>query len=261
MYNGKGRLYPRRCESMKKAIVVVIGLLALLSFGCGEGQTTGGQEKEPASDTEAYNPVIDPADFTSSIDNPYLPLTPGTTFVYEGDTGEGFEYIEVTVTNETKEILGVRCVVVEDTVTIDGEIAEATYDWYAQDNAGNVWYFGEDSKEYENGEVVSTTGSWEAGVDGALPGIIMKARPVIGEEYRQEYYAGEAEDMARVEGLNESAAVPTGSYTGCLKTYEWTPLEPDLKEYKYYMQGIGMVLETQVEDESLRIELIEIKTS
>jgi hypothetical protein len=190
---------------------------ALHDYNRREGHLYSGGIK---SETETYHPVIDPADFTSIIDNPYFPLTPGTTYVYEGDAGNGFEHIEMTVRDETKEIVGVQCAVVEDTVTIDGEVAEVTLDWYAQDKEGNVWYFGEDSKEYENGKVTSTQGSWEAGVDGAEPGIIMKAQPSVGEEYRQEYYAGEAEDMARVESLSESASVPTGSYTDCLKTYE-----------------------------------------
>jgi hypothetical protein len=243
---------------MKKmiAIAMAIGLLSFLALGCN-----GGEEAGTKSEAETYHPVIDPADFTSTIDNPYFLLTPGATYIFEGDAGDGFEHIEMTVSNETKEIVGVECVVVEDTVTIDGEVAEVTLDWYAQDKDGNVWYFGEDSKEYENGKVKSTQGSWEAGVDGAEPGIIMKVRPSVGEEYRQEYYAGEAEDMVKVESLSESVSVTTGSYSDCLKTYEWTPLEPDLKEYKYYALGIGIVLETQVEDESLRIELIDIKTS
>jgi hypothetical protein len=123
-----------------------------------------------------------------------------------------------------------------------------------------VWYFGEDTKEYENGEVVSTSGSWEAGVDGALPGIIMKAVPQVGDSYRQEYYAGEAEDMAEVLSLSETAAVASGSYENLLKTKEWTPLEPGLLEHKYYAAGIGMVLEVVVEGGSGRIELVSIET-
>lgn len=246
---------------MKRIIVsvFVIGLLTLLVVGCNEGKKPDEQATTPSGDTSTYQPDLNPADFVSTIDNKFLPLSPGTTLVYEGDTGEGIEHIEVVVTNETKEILGITCVVVRDTVTMDGQVVEDTYDWFAQDKDGNVWYFGEDSKEYENGKVVSTKGSWEASVDGAQPGIIMKAKPVVGEEYRQEYYKGEAEDMAEVKSLNESVSVKTGTYDGCLKTYEWTPLEPDLKEYKYYAPGTGMVLETQLEDESLRIKLIEIK--
>jgi hypothetical protein len=256
----KERPYSRRWTFIKKVVLaaLVIGLLAFTAFGCNGGETTEGQ-KEPTSETETYKPVIDPADFVTGIDNPYLPLTPGTTSIYEGDTGEGLEHIEVTVTNDVKEILGVQCVVVKDTVTIDGEVAEVTYDWFAQDKEGNVWYFGEDSKEYENGEAVSTAGSWEAGVDGAQPGIIMKSQPVVDEVYRQEYYEGEAEDMAEVVSLNESVSVQAGPYTDCLKTREWTPLEPGVTEFKYYAPGIGLVLETAGTSESQRIELVEIR--
>ena len=121
----------------------------------------------------------------------------------------------------------------------DGNLTEKTFDYYAQDKKGNVWYFGEDTKEYENGKVVSTKGSWEAGVDGAKPGFIMQADPKVGETYRQEYYEGEAEDMAKVLSLSESVTVPYGSFDQVLVTKEWTPLEPGLVEHKYYAPGVG----------------------
>ena len=235
-------------------ILAYVCFLILIITGVGAG---GISCEEGCTPDPTYNPSINPGDFVAGVDNPLFPLVPGMKYVYHG----GGETTEVTVTDGTKQILGVTSIVVRDVVSVGGEIIEDTYDWYAQDKEGNVWYFGEDSKEYEDGKVTSTQGSWEAGVDGAEPGIIMKAQPSVGEEYRQEYYAGEAEDMARVESLSESVSVPAGSYADCLKTYEWTPLEPDLKEYKYYALGIGIVLETQVEDESLRIELIDIKTS
>jgi len=189
-----------------------------------------------------YNPLIDPAGFASStvIDNQLMPLVPGTTYTYQG----GEETITVAITSETKTILGVTCVVVRDTVRVGGQTTEDTFDWYAQDNDGNVWYFGEDTKEYENGTVVSTEGSWEAGVDGAKPGIVMHAiQPAAAAPYRQEYYACEAEDMAEVVSLNEAVTVPFGQYTNCLKTHEFTPLEPDASEYKYYCENVGLVLE------------------
>ena len=138
---------------------------------------------------------FDPCDFgIENIDNPYTTLTPGTTFTYESVTEEGTEEDIVVVTNETKEILGVTATVVRDTVTLDGELIEDTFDWFAQDKEGNVWYLGEDTKEYENGEVVTTEGSWEAGVDGAEAGIVMLADPQVGDTYRQEWYPGHAED-------------------------------------------------------------------
>ena len=121
-------------------------------------------------------------------------MKPGTTFIYEGGTQRG----EMTVTHDTRKVMGVECVVVDHKGWEGGKLIERTYDWFAQDDKGTVWYFGEDTKEYENGEVVSTKGSWEAGVDGAKPGIIMQADPKVGQSYHQEYYPGEAMDMARV---------------------------------------------------------------
>ena len=241
---------------MKPKLLLTLNLAfaLMLALGCGED--------EPVIDVgdETYNPVINPADFVEQIDNQYLPMTPGTTFVYDGESEDGKERIEVEVTHETKEILGVTCIVVRDRVWVDGELAEDTFDWFAQDNDGNVWYFGEDSKEYEDGKVVSTEGSWESGVDGAKPGIIMKGNPQVGDAYRQEYYEDEAEDMAEVLSLDESVSVPYGTFDNCLKTQEWTPLEPDVVENKYYAPGVGVVKEVAVEGESEKVELVEVKT-
>lgn len=209
---------------------------------------------------EPYSVTIDPANFVAEINNPYFPLKPGRTMVYEGVTPDGVERVEDYVTYETKQILGVTCIVVRDKVTLNGELIEETFDWYAQDREGNVWYFGEQAREYENGVVVSSAGSWEAGVDGALPGVIMKAAPQVGNSYRQEYYAGEAEDMAEVLSLTESASVPYGSFENLLMTKDWTPLEPGVAEHKYYAPGIGLILEVIVEGGSGRVELIEILT-
>ncbi len=194
------------------------------------------------------------------IDNPYFPLRPGTTLIYDGTSEGHMEHDEVVVTNQVKVTLGVPCVVVHDTVLHDGQLIEETFDWYAQDKAGNVWYYGEVSKEYENGRVVSTEGSWEAGVDGAQPGIIMEAHPQVGDTYRQEYYKGHAEDTAEVFNLNESVAVPYGAYTNALVIRERTPLEPDVVEQKYYAQGVGLLQEVMVQGGSDQIKLVSIKT-
>jgi hypothetical protein len=190
-----------------------------------------------------YRPSIDPADFVDVIDNPYLPWVPGTTWVYEGTSGTTHERNEVTVTDQTKVILGVTTTVVHDQVFAEGKLSEDTYDWYAQDRAGNVWYLGEDTKEYENGKVVSTHGSWEAGVDGAQPGIVMLAEPRVGERYRQEYLKGEAEDQGRIHALGESVHVPAGSYEQVLVTEDTTPLEPKVLEHKFFAPGVGVVME------------------
>jgi len=202
---------------------------------------------------ETYDPAIDPAQFTTTIDNPLWPLVPGTTTVFEG----GGETVTVVVTSDTYQVAdGITARVVRDTVTVDGEITEDTYDWYAQDADGNVWYVGEDTKEFDAGQVESTEGSWEAGVDGAKPGIVMYAvQPEPGVVYRQEYYPCEAEDEAEVVDTSVSVTVPYGSFTGCLKTHEFTPLEPDVDAYKYYCPGIGVVLE---EEGGTRVELISV---
>jgi hypothetical protein len=220
-----------------QAKIVSTLFLVMILAACNKSGTS-----QPSSQ-EAYAPVIDPANFVSVIDNPYWPLTPGTTYIYEGQTEKGNERNEVFVTTETKVILGVTCVVVQDTVAVDGEVEEMTLDWYAQDKQGNVWYFGEDSKEYQNGSVTSTKGSWEAGVDGALPGIVMQANPTVGDTYRQEYYQGEAEDWATVLGVSESVSIPLGSYDNVLKTNEWSGLDnPPIYEHKYYAAGIGFIM-------------------
>jgi hypothetical protein len=200
----------------------------------------------------SYDPAIDPARFVGAVTNPLFPLVPGTKLVYEG----GGEHIEVTVTSERRAILGVSTVVVRDTATVNGAVTEDTYDWYAQDRDGNVWYMGEDTKEYENGKVVSTEGSWEGGVDGAKPGILIPAVPVVGQPYRQEYAACEAEDMGEVLAVDQTVTVPAGTYSGCLQTKDTTPLEPDVQENKYYCPGVGLVLSVDV-GSSGREELVQ----
>ncbi|MEW6722235.1 MAG: PepSY domain-containing protein [Candidatus Micrarchaeota archaeon] len=206
-----------------------------------------------------YDPEIDPADFTTNINNSFFMLVPGTKWVYEADTSDGTERIEVYVTNQTKKVMGVETRVVWDRVWLDGELIEDTYDWYAQDKDGNVWYFGEDTAELDGGEVITTAGSWEAGVDNAKPGVVMPGEPEVGQAYRQEFYAGEAEDMAEVLALNETVSVPSGNYSGCLKTHDWTPLEANVDEHKFYCPDVGgFALEIVLEDGE-RVELMSVE--
>jgi hypothetical protein len=190
----------------------------------------------------AYAPTIDPEAFSTTVDNPFFPLRPGMRWDYRATTAEGQETSVIIVTNNTKTIMGVRCVEVHDTVKLNGQVLEDTFDWYAQHRDGTVWYFGEDTKEYENGKVSSTEGSWTAGVNGAQPGIMMLAQPQPGARYQQEYYKGAAEDVAEVLSLTEKATVPTGSYDGVLQTKDTTPLKPEQLENKYYARGVGKVL-------------------
>ena len=188
---------------------------------------------------QTYNPKVEPTQFTDKITNPYFPLTPGTVMVYQG-TRDGVPLrIELTVTSDTKVILGVRCIVVRDIVT--GALEERTSDWYAQDASGNVWYFGEDTKEYVNGVVTSTAGSWEAGVDGALPGIIMKANQVQGDAYRQEYRPTVAEDVAMIKQVNTTAQIPGKNYSNVLVTNDRDLLDLTKDEDKYFAPGVGLV--------------------
>lgn len=207
-----------------------------------------------------YAPELDPADFVAEIDNPFFTLTPGTTRIYEGETEEGTERIEVTVTNEEKTVLGIAATVVHDQVFLDGDLIEDTFDWYAQDENGNVWYLGEDSHEIENGQPINNTGSWEAGIDGAFPGVVMQANPDVGQLYRQEFYAGEAEDMGEVVAVGERVEVGDTTYVGCLKTRDFTPLEAKVDEYKWYCEEIGgLVLEEGIYSGE-RVELVEVKS-
>lgn len=206
----------------------------------------------------AYDPDL-PTAWASAVTNPYYPLVPGTVYRYEGETADGVETVIFEVFDQTRMVSGVNATVVRDRAFLDGELIEDTEDWFAQDTEGNVWYLGENTKEFENGQVVSTAGSWEWGVDGALPGIIMWADPAahVGEEYRQEFYEGQAEDISKVVGLSESVDVPYGSLTGCVRTEDTTPLEPAVLENKYYCGGVGTVLEVAVESGE-RIELVEV---
>jgi hypothetical protein len=241
-----------------KPHVIVIGLATVLAALLGACSGGGDAGKSPTA--SPYAPTIDPARFTDHVTNRYFPLSPGTTYVYEGTKDGTPQRNEVTVTRDTKTIVGVRCVVVHDVVTEEGNLVEETFDWYAQDSGGNVWYFGEDSKEYEGGKVTSTAGSWEAGVDGAQPGIVMEASPKVGDTYRQEYYAGEAEDMATVLNVNDSTTVPAGSYQQVVVTEDFTPLEPDTVEHKYFAPGVGFVMGSMVKGGSEEIQLVEITT-
>ena len=201
--------------------------------------------RAPLAITDPYAPKINPATFSTTIDNAFLPMVPGTRMIYEADTPDGKQRTTTEVTRNTKEVMGVQTVVVHDTVTIDGKPSEDTYDWFAQDRDGNVWYFGEDSKEFKDG-AVDTGGSFEAGVDGALPGIVMLARPQVGDKYRQEYARGVAEDAGEIVSLQGSENTQlTGPASDLLVIRDSDLLEPDAPaESKYYKKGVGLILTT-----------------
>jgi hypothetical protein len=227
----------------------------------------GGNESERGASAAAELPKgrepveLDPVTFTADIDNRYWPMKPGTRWTYREIDEEGKELVVVvTVSTDTKKLAhGITARVVRDTVTEDGELIEDTVDWYAQDAGGNVWYMGEETAEFEGGKVTTKAGSWEAGVDGALPGIMVPAEPVAGLKYRQEYYAGEAEDDGEVLSVSEQAEVPAGHYTNALLTKDTNALEPKVLEYKLYAPDVGPVLTLGVSGGGGREELMRVE--
>jgi hypothetical protein len=236
-------------------ITTAAAFLALTGAGCGSGvddsgTSGGGGGAASASQglPHGHAPFpIDPSQFTTTIDNPYWPMAPGDHWVYrEVENGER-QRVDVTVTDRTKAVAdGVEARVVHDVVSRRGELVEDTFDWYAQAADGTLWYFGEDTTEYENGKPKTTGGSWEAGVDDAEPGVIMPASPQTGMSYREEYYANEAEDAARITGTDASTTVPYGQFQHVVTTENTSPLEPNVVEHKWYARGVGPVREALV---------------
>jgi membrane-associated phospholipid phosphatase len=224
-------------------------LLLVLASGCASGDDAGEAPPLPQQDEPV---TLDATNFVAQVDNPYWPMKPGTRWVFRGSGGK---HVVVTVTERRKKIRDIDATVVHAVEAQDGEVVETTYDWFAQDRWGNVWYLGEDTTEYENGRVTSTEGSWEHGVDGAQAGIVMPAEPAVGLRFRQEYYDGEAEDRAEIVRLDAQATVPAGSYDQLVMTKDTTPLEPKVVEHKYYAKGVGPVLAVGVRTGS-REELV-----
>jgi hypothetical protein len=250
---------------MKGPIMLLAGAAALLSAACGSSggpaataragdgspaataPASGSPTAGASSTSGAYRAVIDPADFRAVVDNPWFPLKPGSTYVSVGTKDDKPSRDVFTVTHRIRTIQGVPCVVVSDRLYLAGRLEERTTDYYTQDLRGNVWYFGEDTAELdESGKVTSTDGTWLAGRDGAQPGIFMEANPTVGHSFRQEYYPGHAEDRFQVVSVASSITVPFGSFSGALLTKEWTALEPEVLDHKYYVKGIGQVAELSV---------------
>jgi hypothetical protein len=229
-----------------------IGFICLAA-ACGTEAKGGGGDRPQLGPEH-----LDPSQFVETIDNPYLPLKPGTTWEYKSVSTDGEEHIVVTVLDKTKVVDGVTATVVHDKVTHpDGSLVEDTYDWFAQDTQGNVWYLGEATKAYE-GDKISTEGSWEAGVDGARAGRFMLADPKVGARYQQEFYQGHAEDVGEVLATDESVTGPTGSYDRIVKTEDTTPLEPDVVEHKWYAPGVGTVQEQDVKGGDEKVTLVKL---
>ena len=232
------------------AVLLALAVLA----GCGSAP----KENGPSGVDGLVIPTPDPGpqDFVERIDNPYLPLVPGSVWRYRSSSPEGDETDVVTVTDRTKVVDGVTTTVVHDVAKDEsGAIIEDTYDWYAQDSAGNVWYFGEATTAYD-GKKPSTEGSWEAGVDGAQAGLAMPATPRVGDGYAQEYSKGVAEDHGEILAVDATVSIPFGSYDKVVRTEDTTPLEPGLVEQKYYAPGLGVVMEKTVAGGEELVELV-----
>jgi hypothetical protein len=243
--------------SKVRRVVPAVGLAAALGLGATALAGGGGlpQGAEPVT--------LDPADFTTKLDNPYWPMRPGNRWVYRETDPDGTKQrVVVTVTRRTRLIAnGITARVVHDRVSEGGKPVEVTDDWYAQDREGNIWYLGEATTEYENGKPVSTAGSFEAGVDGAQAGIAMPAKPKAGLRYRQEYYRGHAEDKGEVVSLKEQAEVPFGHFRRgrVLMTKGVNPLEPKVLELKFYARGVGPVLAVGISGGADREELVRFR--
>jgi len=253
---------------MKRLLAALALAVALVAVGCGSSSSpeAGATPTTPASSataTSSPGPTQTPADgmvavaagwepiaasdFVTEIDNPWFPLMKGRSWVSVG-VKDGQKTVDTyTVTGQTKVIMGVTCSVIRDRLTVHNKAVEATWDWYAQDKQGNVWYMGEDTAELNAaGNVTSTSGSWETGVDGAAAGIFMPADPQVGMGGYQEYYEGEALDQYKVISMTAAITVPYGAFEGCLETRETTALEPSVVDHKYYVKGIGQVAEESV---------------
>ena len=228
---------------MKRRLAVVVAAIAPAAALLGSGPTAAGQRG-----------------FADRVTNPWFPLRPGTTLVYNG-VRDGQPSRELfTVTHLTKVIQGVRCTVVSDRLYVRGRLRERTTDWYAQDRRGAVWYFGERTAELDtHGRVTSREGTWQSGVDGAKAGIYMSAHPRVGQSLRQELYPGHADDHFQVLSLNASVSVPYISSRHALLTKEWTPLEPAVLDHKLYVRGVGTVKEETVKGGSERNVLVSVR--
>jgi hypothetical protein len=197
------------------------------------------------------------SDFSTRVDNPWYPLSAGSTYVYRGVKDGRPARDVLTVTHRIKTIDGVPCRVVEDRLYVSGYLGERTTEWYSEDRQGNVWYFGEDTAELaRDGHVITTSGTWRAGVDGAKPGVFMFAHPAVGQAARQEFYKGQAQDQFKVLSLHASVSVPYVSSAKAVLTREWTPLEPGVIDHKFYVRGIGTVLEQTVKGGTERAALV-----
>jgi hypothetical protein len=244
---------------MRVVAVVFAAVCALVAACSASGSGKHATSPAPAG----YAPRIDAASFTTHVTNRYFPLVPGLTYVYEGTRNGKAERNDITITHDTKKVaVGVTCVVVHDLVFVDGRKQQETSDWYAQDAEGAVWYFGEDAKEFRpDGTVKATTGSWEAGANGAQPGVVMPAHPAVGKAFRREYRRGVAEDLAKVLEIGATVSVPLSTYRDAIVTQDSTRLEPARVERKTYAPGVGFVQSERIRGGKAHVELVRVISS
>jgi hypothetical protein len=246
----------------RRMIVAVVGT-ALLAGGAmaGPAALSGSPVARVSLASSSSTPAVDPSNFVRHVTNPFFPLKPGTELVYRGIKDGGTQVDRVFVTFKTKSILGVQATEVRDVARHGSTLLEQTRDWFAQDREGNVWYFGERTAAFSRNGHVSHEGSWQAGVDGATPGIVMEANPQAPDGYRQELYRGHAMDQAWILRRGGTIDVPFGHLDHILVTMEWTPLEPSVIDKKIYARGIGIVREVAVAGDLETAELIRVHHS
>lgn len=245
---------------MQKNLLYAIAGMILVVAGIMLFKSDAQKGEISKTETSEYNPAINPSDFTTKITNKYFSLPVGKKMIYEADTEEGVERIEIEIENGTRNIMGIETIIYRDKVYLGGVLVEDTKDYLAQDKDGNVWYFGEDVNNYEAGNLLDHAGSFIAGVDGAKPGIWIKGEQIVGDSYKQEYYKGEAEDMRDVVAINLTVSTKLATYTDCVKVYDWTPLDPKSREHKYYCPEVASLVLNEDLESRKRAELIKVTT-
>ena len=242
---------------MNKVLLLVasLALPASPAFGQEPSRPIGAGDQVSSS----YKPAINPSDFTHVITNKYYTLKPGTKATYEKKTSKGITRVEIEATGETRKVMGVTSLVVRDREWLNDQLAEDTRDWVAQDKDGNVWYFGEAVDNYEDGKLVDHDGSWEAGVDGAQPGIVMLGSPKVGDSYRQEYYPGKAEDMGTVVAVGKKVTVRQGAFEDCVQIRDWSRIKEGEVEHKYFCAGPGLLVLEEKGSERLELVTLSVK--
>lgn len=242
---------------MNQPTKIFLAVLVVLLVAAGAALFV--TESTRRSRAAEYTPQVNPADFSTKITNKYFALPVGKKLTYETvERGKVTETIEIEILQETKTIEGVETVIYLDREFKNGQLVEETRDYLAQHKNGDVWYFGEDVNNFWNGILLNHSGSFLHGKDGAQAGIWMKAEQRVGDSYRQEFYAGYAEDMRDTLAVGETVSTKSGTYTDCVKVYDWTPLEKNAREHKYHCPQVGALVLTEDLETGSRSELVSV---